>query len=393
MASTSILHIDMDAFFASVEQLDNPELRGRCVAVGGESGRGVVAAASYEARRYGIHSAMPVFMARHKCPQLIIVAPRRRRYCELSQRMLSILGGYSPLVEPVSIDEAFVDVSGCLRLHGAAREIAATIKADIKDQLQLTCSIGVAPNKFLAKIASDMHKPDGLTVIPSEGVPAFVAQLPVEKVPGVGPRAHAALLSMGIRHLGQIVHYPRDLLVRRLGRFGHRLIELAHGRDCSAVTPHAAAKSVSSETTLMHDTRDRNVLNAHLLEQAQSVARQLREHRVLARTITLKIKTADFKLFTRSRTLETPVQASERIYGTSLALLDAFDLKMPVRLVGVGAGGLCPADSPIQATLFPEPETDRRRKWTQVDRAVDRISTRYGRQAIVRGTLSAAEDE
>ncbi len=392
MASTSILHIDMDAFFAAVEQLDNPELKGRCVVVGGESGRGVVAAASYEARRFGIHSAMPVFMARQKCPQLIVVPPRRARYSELSRRMFSILENYSPLVEPVSIDEAFVDVGGCCRLHGAPREIAAAIKADIKNSLQLTCSVGIAPNKFLAKIASDMHKPDGLTEVPCEQVADFIARLPVEKVPGVGPHAAAILLSLGIRQLGQAAHYPRELLVRKLGRFGHRLIELAHGRDRSTVTPHMPAKSMSSETTLLHDTRDREVLAAHLLDQAQSVARQLRRHRVLARTITLKIKTADFKLYTRSRTLEEPVQDSEGIYRTGLALLEGFALKLPVRLIGLGGSGLCPGDKPRQAALFPESEDERHRRWNRVDRAVEQISARFGGRAVGRGTLSGTEE-
>jgi DNA polymerase IV len=393
MASTSILHIDMDAFFASVEQLDNPDLAGRCVIVGGESGRGVVAAASYEARRFGIHSAMPVFMARQKCPHLVIVPPRRGRYSEISQRMLAILRTYSPLVEPVSIDEAFVDVSGCRRLHGTPQEIAAAIKAEIKTRLQLTCSIGVAPNKFLAKIGSAMHKPDGLTVIAPDQVENFIAQLPIEKVPGVGPRAAATLQALGIRNLGQVGRYPRELLVRKLGKFGHRLLELSRGEDRSAVMPHTPAKSMSSETTLMHDTRDPQILSAHLLEQAQGVARQLRRHRVLARTITLKIKTADFKLHTRSRTLETPVQAAEAIYDTSLSLLDAFVLRMPVRLVGVGAGGLCPADKPLQAALFSEPEDDRHRKWTRVDQAVDAISARYGGKAVGRASLNPTEDD
>jgi DNA polymerase IV len=393
MASTSILHIDMDAFFAAVEQLDNPDLKGRCVIVGGESGRGVVAAASYEARRFGIHSAMPVFMARQKCPHLVIVPPRRGRYSELSQRMLAILRTYSPLVEPVSIDEAFVDVGGCCRLHGVPREIAAAIKAEIKTRLQLTCSVGVAPNKFLAKIASDMNKPDGLTVIMPDRVAAFIAQLAIEKVPGVGPRAADALLALGIRNLGQVAQYPRDLLVRKLGKFGQRLLELAHGQDRSPVTPFTPAKSLSSETTLMQDTRDPEVLAGHILAQAQSVARQLRRHQVLARTITLKIKTADFKQYTRSRTLEMPVQSSEAIFETSRSLLDAFVLKMPVRLVGVGAGGLCPADKPQQAPLFPEPEDDRHHKWNRVDEAVDRISARFGGKAVGRASLNTTEDD
>ncbi len=386
MASSIILHMDMDAFFASVEQRDDPSLQGQCVIVGGSSARGVVAAASYEARKYGIHSAMPIFQARKKCARLVIVPPRRKRYAELSGRIMSILGSFSPLVEPISIDEAFVDITGCLRLQGEPREIAQAIKDKILEQVRLNCSVGVAPNKFLAKIASDLDKPNGLTIITPQQVPDFIQTLPIHKVSGVGARARQRLLTMGIKTLGQVRQYPRQMLVHKLGKFGSRLLELAHGRDDSPVTPDSAVKSVSSENTLSQDTADRAELASHLLSQSQSVARQLRRKKVKARTISLIIKTADFKRHTRSRTLVTPVQIADTIYQTAVELLNGFSLTGRVRLVGVGASGLQPADIPVQADLFPEEKQIKDNKWEKVDQAMDAVTHRFGGQAIIRGS-------
>jgi DNA polymerase IV len=388
MASPIILHVDMDAFFASVEQLDNPDLRGQCVVVGG-SHRGVVAAASYEARKYGIHSAMPIFQARRKCPHLRIVAPRRKRYADLSGRIMGILRTFSPLVEPISIDEAFVDITGCRRLHGSPRDTAAAVKARIKAQTRLTCSVGVAPNKFLAKIASDLNKPDGLTIIAPDQVQIFIETLPIEKVPGVGARARRRLADLGVDHLGQVRRLTEAQLVRQLGVFGRRLMALAHGRDDSPVTPENEAKSVSSEITLNQDTADRAVLSAHLLAQSEAVARQLRQHRVRARTITLKLKTGDFQRHTRSRTLPHPVQSSATIYQAATALLASFALTQPVRLVGVGASGLQPDSVPLQQPLFdPDHAAGPSHRWEKLDRTVDAIAEKYGRHTIARGTLT-----
>ncbi len=385
MASPIILHIDMDAFFASVEQMDNPSLRGQCVIVGGQSQRGVVAAASYEARKYGIHSAMPIFQARQRCKDLVIVPPRRKRYAELSRRIMATLMQFSPLVEPVSIDEAFVDISGCGRLYGDPRQTAQAIKDRIKSEIGLTCSVGAAPNKFLAKIASDMDKPDGLTLIAPEQVQRFVDSLPIRKVPGVGRRACQIMQDLGIRSLGQVRGYPEELLVRKMGKFAHRLMELAHGRDLSAVTPHSEAKSVSTETTLARDTQDRRELGGYLLSQSQTVARELRRKQVRARTISLIIKTADFQRHSRSRTLGKPVQSAERIYQTALELLQTFALTLPVRLIGVGASGLRPAETAVQAELFPDDQMKRDSKWEKVDRAMDAVADRFGDSAIKRG--------
>lgn len=387
MASNIILHIDMDAFFASVEQLDDPSLRGKCVVVGGESQRGVVAAASYEARKYGIHSAMPIFQARQKCRSLLIVPPRRKRYAELSRRIMALLRDFSPLVEPISIDEAFVDITGCRRLYGATDHIAQAMKDRIFHEVGLTCSVGVAPVKFLAKIASDLDKPSGLTVISPEQVPGFIDQLVIGKVPGVGRQAGRILSSLGIRTLGQVRQCSESLIIKKMGKFGHRLIALSRGDDDSPVSTHSEAKSISTETTLNQNTFDRKLLSRYLLSHSQSVARQLRRKQMRSRTITLKIKTADFKLHSRSRTLSRPVQSAEKIYQVALDLFHDFSLTRAVRLIGVGAGALQSVSTPVQAELFADGQHVRDRKWEKVDRAMDAVAERFGDLAVTRGKL------
>ncbi len=388
MASPIIIHIDMDAFFASVEQLDDPGLRGRCVIVGGDSRRGVVAAASYEARKYGIHSAMPIFQARERCRDLVIVPPRRKRYVQLSRRIMEVLRTYSPLVEPISIDEAFVDITGCGRLYGTPRQTALAIKAAIHSATGLTCSIGMAPNKFLAKIASDMDKPDGLTVFEPEELAAVIESLPIGKVSGVGRQAQRQLAALGIKTLGQVRRCEERLLVAKLGKFGRRLLQLAHGRDDSPVTPHSETKSISTETTLEEDTLDRAFLAGQLLSQSQSVAAEMRRKKFRARTVVLKLKTADFKIHSRSKTLAQPVQAADAIYQVALDQLRKFALTLPVRLVGVGVTGLQPADMPVQASLFEEPGAQQDRRWEKVDRAVDEVTRRFGARAVTRGAMT-----
>jgi DNA polymerase IV len=387
MASPTILHVDMDAFFASVEQLDNPALQGQCLVVGGTH-RGVVAAASYEARKHGIRSAMPIFQARQKCPHLIIVPPRRQRYVDLSQQIMDILKGFSPLVEPISIDEAFMDIGGCERLHGTARDTGASIKNRIKERTGLSCSVGIAPNKFLAKIASDLNKPDGLTLIPVEQVMTFIQTLPIHKVPGVGTRTQQRLTEMGVQRLGEVQRFSEAQLVRHLGAFGQRLLALAFGRDDAPVYPESETKSMSSEITLAQDTRDRALLATHLLAQSEAVARDLRRHKVRARTVTLKLRTADFQRHTRSQTLTCPIDSADIIYQTAVGLLSAFEMQRPVRLIGVGAGNLQSQAVPIQQELFADARNQHLRQWEKVDRAMDAIDARYGRRCVVRGTLA-----
>jgi len=382
-----ILHIDMDAFYASVEQLDNPWLKGKCVIVGGTSNRGVVSASSYEARRFGVRSAMPIFQARQKCPDGVFVPPRMERYKEVSKKIMAILREFSPQVEVVSIDEAYMDVSGSQRLHGDPETVAMNIKNEIKKKLGLACSVGVAPGKFLAKVASDMDKPDGLTIIQPQEVHQFIESLPVQKVPGVGKKTFLQLESMGIKTLGDVNKFPDKMLLDRLGKFGHRLIELASGRDHSTVTPWSPHKSVSSERTLGEDTRDKKLLHKYLLKQSEEVARQLRKANFRARTITLKLKHADFKQFTRSKTISTPTRSSETIYQHAASLLDNYELTQKIRLIGVGTSGFKSAGQPVQLDLF-----DRVKKsdqtWEKVDRTLESITNKFGRDAIKRGTLN-----
>ncbi len=381
-----IIHIDMDAFFAAVEQLDNPKLKGQCVIIGSPSGRGVVATASYEARQFGVHSAMPMFMARKKCPRGIIIRPRKGRYKELSVIIMDLLREFTPLVEPVSIDEAYLDISGCRRLHGSPEETAQQIKAKVFDTVSLTCSVGIAPCKFLAKIASDMDKPGGLTFIRPENATAFVKTLPIGKVPGVGQKTLMHLQKMGITSLGDVHKYSDEMLQKKFGKFGHRLRDLSLCRDNSRVVPFSRAKSVSSETTLTEDTADKTKLRRHLLRQAEDIGRQLRKLEVRAKTITLKIKHSDFRQFTRSVTLEAPTHASETIYRAAADLLAAYRLATRIRLIGVGASGLGKKKGAVQMDLFKKCEsTDA--NWEKVDQAVDAIWKKFGNNTVKKASL------
>jgi DNA polymerase-4 len=381
-----ILHIDMDAFYASVEQLDNPQLKNKCVIVGGTSNRGVVSAASYEARQFGVRSAMPIYQAKQKCPHGIFVPPRMERYQAVSKKIMAVLRDFSPLVEPVSIDEAYVDITGCQRLFGEPQEIAWEIKRKIKETVNLTCSIGIAPNKFLAKIASDMQKPDGLTLIAPEQVGAFVDSLPINKAPGVGNKMQHQMELLGIRTLGDVQRLPQKTLLRHLGKFGSRLRALSAGIDDSPVTPHAPHKSISSERTLAADTHDRELLKRCLLSQSADVARQLRQAGVRAKTITLKIKDADFKTFTRRATIGIPGQSSKTIYEQATRLLDDYKITKKIRLIGVGASGFSPVSASVQMGLFEHSE-EGDGDWEKVDKALDAISKKFGKDVVGRATL------
>lgn len=385
-----ILHIDMDAFFASVEQLDNPHLKGKCVIVGGLSNRSVVSAASYEARKFGIHSAMPMYRAKQKCPRGIFLPPRMNRYKEVSKKIMSLLKTFSPLVEPVSIDEAYMDITGCKRLHGKPEEVALNIKKKIKETVNLTCSVGIAPNKFLSKIASDMDKPDGLTIIMPDNVQQFIEFLPIYKVPGVGKKMKKHLELMGIKMLGDVKKYPEKMLLKRFGKFGQRLIKLSACIDNSPVTPCRHHKSVSSEETLSEDTRDKKLLNNYLLMHSENVVRELRRMGVRAKTITLKIKHADFQQVTRSVTLTDPTQSSETIYMHAVRLLRTYKIIKKIRLIGVGASGLFSDAVPLQMDLF-DGEKKRNRNWEEVDKAIDIIIQKYGKDAIKRATLKKSK--
>ena len=385
-ATRMILHIDMDAFYASVEQLDNPQLRGKCVIVGGSSNRGVVTAASYEARKFGVHSAMPVYQAKQKCPHGIFIPPRMKRYKDVSKKIMYLLTEFSPLVEPVSIDEAYMDITGCEKIHGSPVEIALAIKKKVKETVGLTCSIGVAPSKFLAKIASDLDKPDGLKIISPHEVMPFIQTLPIQKVPGVGKKMQGKLERIGIKTLGDIQKYPEETILKRLGKFGGRLLELSSGKDETPVVPESLHKSVSSERTLPEDTNDVNLLRMHLLSQAEEVAKELRRLDTKARTITLKLKHSDFKQITRSVTLPRPTQSSKNIYEEAVKLLQAYKLTRKIRLVGVGTSGFLSTAVPVQMDLFAD-KKEKSASWEKVDRTVDTIAKRFGKGVIHRASL------
>jgi len=384
-----ILHIDMDAFYAAVEQRDNPALAGKCVIVGGQSRRGVVSAANYEARKFGIHSAMPGFKARQKCPQGIFLPPRMARYKEVSNRIMTILRDVSPLVEQLSIDEAYVDVSGCEKVLGDPVTIGRHIKARIRDDVGLTCSVGIAPVKFLAKIASDFDKPDGLFEIGPDEMQAFIDRLAVQKVPGVGPKAERVLKRLGIERLGDVRRFPEATLVRHLGKFGRRLARLAVGQDDRPVTPGSAHKSVSREHTLSHDTDDVQLIKKYLLQHAEKVSRDLRRMGIMARTVTLKLKHRDFKQVTRSVTLGAPTDTSKTLYAEAVKLLEGYRLTAKVRLIGVGASGLTRESKPTQMNLF-DPPNQKQGNWSKVDQTVDAISQKFGHDVVKRASLTPA---
>ena len=376
-----ILHLDMDAFFASVEQADDPSLKGKPVMVGG-SARGVVCAASYEAREYGVRSAMPTARARRLCPHGVFLPVRMARYMEVSGHIMDILHRYSPLVEQASVDEAYLDISGTETLFGPPGELARQVKAEIRESTSLTCSIGVAPVKFLAKIASDRDKPDGVYILRQEDVEAFLRVLPVREIPGVGARAVEKLEALGVRMAGDVLRRSEDFWVRQLGKWGKVLFDRARGVDERPVTPCQESKSESAENTFSRDTADREELKRRLLLQSERVARNLRRMGRSGRTVTLKLKFSDFRMITRSRTLPRATRASQTIFETAAQLLEEADPKTGIRLVGVGVSQFTKGDE--QPVLFRDEEAERR---DNLDRAMDEVRERFGNKAIFRGRV------
>src|SRR3982750_3371638 len=334
-----ILHIDMDAFYASVEARDNPELRGKPVAVGGSpESRGVVAAASYEARKFGVRSAMPMARAVRLCPELVIVPPDFARYREASQKVMAILRSATPLVEPLSLDEAYLDVTENQWGEPLAMNVAQRIKDTIRDELQLTASAGVAPNKFLAKIASGWQKPDGLTVIAPERVESFLQKLPVEALWGVGPVTAKKLRAIGIERLVEVRTADKALLANTVGSLADWLVELAHGRDPRPVEPNRETKSVSCETTYAKDLSDWREINQQIQLLAEDVAEQLKRKGLRAGTVTIKVRYGNFKTVTRSHTTEYFTDSRLEIVNRAQTLLERTEAaERPARLLGVGA--------------------------------------------------------
>lgn len=378
-----ILHIDMDAFYTSIEQQDDPDLRGRPVIVGADAkagaGRGVVAACSYEARRFGVHSALPISQAWQRCPHAVYLRPRMDRYMSVSKVIMETFRSYTELVEPLSIDEAFLDVTGSTRALGPPASIARTIKAEVRHRTGLIASVGIAPNKFLAKIASDLEKPDGFVLVAADNVHGFLAPLPVGRLWGVGPRAAARLEAAGLRTIGQVAAVSPAELTECIGVSGEHIWRLAHGEDDRPVAPHRETKSISRETTFPEDVRDMAVLRLTLRTLADDVARRLRDQDFRARTIMLKLRYSDFTTYTRQVSRPGGLDGSREIFSQVLDLLADFDLSRSVRLLGVGAAGLEGTVGGRQLLLF---ETDQRPG--RIDRVIDAVRSRYGDDSIQR---------
>lgn len=384
-----ILHVDMDAFFASVEQRDNPDLLGKPVIVAGHSSRSVVSAASYEARKFGIHSAMPVFQARQRCPHLIIQPGNREKYARDSRKIMAILRQFSPLVEPVSIDEAFLDITGCEKLIGTPEQAAKKIKTEIVDQLALTCSVGAAPVRFLAKIASDMDKPDGLTIICPEAMAQVIETLPISKVPGVGARAMAQMKSLQIETLGDVKKFDLKILTNKFGSFGQRLFQLAKGIDPTPIEPERPRKSISAEATLSRDISDPRDVQSVLLAQAHRVGKALRAGNQKCRKVSIKLKFSDFSQISRSKTLETWICSSNAIFDQALFLYYNLNITKRIRLVGVGVSEFQDTEKPIQRSLFTDQNQEDHRQWEAVDRAMDSVLAKFGPDVLNKANLKA----
>jgi DNA polymerase IV len=377
IAFRTIIHVDMDAFYASVEQRDRPETRGRPVIVGADPrGRGVVSAASYEARRFGVHSAMPISRAFRLCPEGIFLPVDMDKYAAVSREIMAVLADFTPLVEPLSIDEAFLDVTASRALHGDGAAIAREMKERIRASVSLTASVGVAPNKFLAKVASELRKPDGLVVVEPGSEALFLAPLPVSRLWGVGRVTGAELDAMGIRTIGQLALTPAAHLEARFGKHGPALLALARGLDDRAVEPDALPKSMGAEETFERDTGDADLLRATLRGQSERVGRELRAEGYAGRTVTLKLRFADFSTITRAHT-DDPTQDGLAIYRRVESLFDRVRLRQAVRLIGLSVSGLGPAGAGQLSLLAPDALRRER-----LARAVDRLAARFGEEAV-----------
>ena len=377
-----IIHVDMDAFYASVEEREDPSLVGKPVIVGGSAeGRGVVAAANYEARKFGVHSAMSAARARKLCPHAVFVKPRMDLYAAVSRQIRSVFERFTPLVEPLSLDEAFLDVAGSQALFGPAAQIGRRIKETIRVETKLVASVGVAPNKFVAKIASDLKKPDGFVVVEQEGIRDFLDPLPVGRIWGVGKVTGRVFEKLGVRTIGELRLLPEPLLDQVFGSSGEHYRRLANGIDDRRVVPDRSAKSISHETTFPKDIRDRELLRACLAELVEQVGRRLRRHGRRCRTIELKIRFADFRTVTRSATLPEATDITQELLRVGVELLtDNLPARpAPIRLLGFGVHGL--EQEIVQPTLFEDVDRDKQRK---VDSVSDRIAERFGKTAIRR---------
>jgi len=382
-----ILHIDMDAFFAAIEELDHPEYRGKPVVVGadpqGGKGRGVVSTCNYEARKYEIHSALPISQAYKKCPFAIYVPPRMSRYVEFSSKLFSILNEFTPKVEPISIDEAFLDITGCTRLLGSPEEIAKKIKKCICDRLQLTASIGIAPNKFIAKIASDLEKPDGLVIVKPEEILDFLHPLPISKMWGVGKKTELKLKAMGINTIGDLARLTQDAVIKKFGKNGLHFWMLANGMDDREVELDQNVKSVSLENTYMEDVDDEKTIEGTIFSIADNLSRILRQKQLKGKTVTLKIRLGDFSTFTRSRSYGSFYDSSQIIKDTSLMLYHNFQRKgKKVRLLGIAVSNLN-NQCQEQLGLFDRGDESEQK----IDKVIDLVQDKFGPDLIKKASL------
>jgi DNA polymerase IV len=387
VATRFIVHVDMDAFYAAVEQLDNPACKGKPVIVGADPkkgmGRGVVAACSYEARKLGIRSALPISRAWKLCPQGVFVRPRMKRYVEVSHQVMDVFRRYTDLVEPLSIDEAFLDITGSVALLGKPEDIARSIKDDVRTVTSLTASVGLAPNKFLAKIASDLRKPDAFVIVREGEIEAFLRDLPISRLWGVGPKTEQRLHEMGFRTIGQVAMATRESLVRSLGSLGEHLYQLSRGHDERPVVPNWEPKSVSSETTFDEDTSDRELLVRTILDLSDHVAERLRKDNYRTRRVTLKLRYSSFSTHTKQHSLDKLIQTGEEIATVARDLFRQFSLKQKIRLIGVSAGDLQrDGKEPQQLGLFSDP----RNVNEKLSRTVDEIREKFGKDVLRRGS-------
>jgi len=382
MSQRTVMHIDLDAFFVSVEQASNPELRGKPVVVGGKPGsRGVVTTASYEARAFGLHSAMPLSTAVRLCPQAIFIEGNYHHYAEVSKKFMAILADFSPFLEPMGLDEAYMDVTGFESLHGSIHQMALKIKQRVKDELGIVASIGIAPCKVVAKVASDESKPDGLIEVRPGGEAAFLAPLAIRKLPGVGKKTAQVLTGLGVRTIGQLARMPLRALKSHFGAFGDMLYHHANGIDNSPVTPPEEAKSISRETTFEEDTHDMVFLSATLRYQAERVGADLRNGGKQTKCVSIKVRYADFTTITRQRTLPQLTDLDQTIFeiGNNLLEKAVADNRLAIRLIGIGVSNL--SEPGMQLSLMNNTE----QRLEKLNRAVDRIRDKYGFAAIQTG--------
>ncbi len=382
-----IIHVDMDAFYASVEEREDPMLKGKPLIVGGQPGaRGVVSAANYAAREFGVFSAMPTSLAIRKCPNLKIIPPRGAYYAKISKQIHQIFSRVTPIIEPLSLDEAFLDPGGSEMLHGDAMVIGRKIKDDIKNELDLIASVGIAPNKFLAKLASDYDKPDGFTVVREKDVGQFLDPMSVDQLWGIGKATKKKLMRYQINTVADLRSQSPDVLEVLLGQSGEKVWQLAHGIDTRVVVTDSEAKSISKEHTFEQDIRNFNQLESTLMGLTEGVVFRLRQAELKGRTISIKVRFGDFKTITRSQTLPTPTDITSEVWAISQGLLQSAlaNGKFAIRLIGVGVSGFSGDHSPMQTDLFEQKSADKQ-KQSKLDKLSDQIQRRYGSGTLKRG--------